>query len=172
MAGNVYQLWRSGAVYYITVGSGKRMSRPGEVPHQALRDLATSFVQLLGNGTSAGLAENWADAERYMSDHAREAFARVRAEQLPILEAGNISITTERIHVTSIQVVRQHHYNLYQVELSALQTVRYGAMSMGGVEARFGVSIMPGNRDAVHGLWIADFDWPPLSVPTGKVSRR
>ncbi|MDH3600078.1 MAG: hypothetical protein OEU26_10620 [Candidatus Tectomicrobia bacterium] len=172
IGGNVYQLWLSGAVHYVTVGTGKRMSRPGEIPPQALRDTATSFVQLVGNGTPAGLAENWADAERYMTSNAREAFARVKAEQFPMIVEGQISITTEALKVTSIDTIRQGSYNLYKVNIKGQQTVRYGSMSMGSLAAEFSVTLLAGNKDGVNGLWIADFYWPPLSVKAGMVSKR
>ncbi|MDH3598012.1 MAG: hypothetical protein OEU26_00065 [Candidatus Tectomicrobia bacterium] len=167
---NLYQLWLSGSVHYIVVGAGKRMSRPGEVPEQALREVAENFVLLIGNGTPTGIRENWQDAEKFMTSNARAAFERLKAEQLQIIEAGNISLTTERVRTVSIHKERGNGYDAYGVTVSAQQLVRYGTLSMGSVEVRFRVSLLPGNKGSVHGLWVADFHWPPLSIPQGPVS--
>ncbi len=169
LLGNLYQMWAAGTIHYTTVGGGIRASRPGEIPRQALRDVAKGIVLLMGNGTAAGLAENWADAERYMSDSARHTFAAIRAEQMEIIKAGTITLTTEAIQVVGIEEERE---KLFRVDLTALQTVKYGLLDVGAAPIQASVWLTPGKRDSIHGLWVIDLKWPPLSTPRGAVSAR
>lgn len=107
-----------------------------------------------------------------MTGEAREAFSRVASEQLPLIESGDITLTTERVKATAIERKSAGSFYVYEVTVKTMQYVRYGTLGMGGVEAEFKVTLLPGNKGSVHGLWIADFFWPPLAVPEGALSGR
>ena len=100
---NLYQLYLSGAVYFVTVGTGQRLVRPGELPEATIRNFAKDFIRLIGNGTPAGLDQNWHDAGAYLSQKALADFSDARAKQLEWIHRGNISLTTETLEVVRVE---------------------------------------------------------------------
>lgn len=165
-------------IYYVSVGTGLGISRPGEVPTGAAEDFAKAVTAHLGTVVPATVTEVFTDIERYLHPQFVPQFkARAKREIEQVLEGHLASLVS--IRGVDIQQDEQDQ-RITRCQVNAVRRVYVGEAMVREEAIEVQVAFFPAAVTAlnIYGLVILDLQFPQLGRPlepqeaTGQHTRR